>query len=365
LGKDRSSGHNPLIHTPGGDGSKIFFEVIQRALEGGWSREKIGSHVVRNNSIYNCDQAGICGGLGGAFSQIVGNHIYNNYYKRQFGGAEMAGIKIHAAIDMLIKGNRIHGNDKGMWLDWMAQGTRISGNLCYDNDNFDIFLEVNHGPFLLDNNLFLSRGSLIHLSEGGAYVHNLFAGMIASGPEPNRRTPYHLAHSTALAGLNSIQGGDDRFYNNLFVGIGQKGRAGEGTRRTGVFTPGYGLSSYQDRPLPLFTGGNVYYHNAQPYLQEANPLSLPETDPRPTIVDEGEHVYLQIHLGPEIRQAASRLVTTDMLGKAAVPQLPYENADGSPLTVNSDYFGVRRDAARPASGPFENPGEGDLRVKVW
>ena len=38
----------------------------------------------------------------------------------------------------------------------MAQGTRVSGNLFHDNPSEDLFVEVDHGPFLVDNNLFLS-----------------------------------------------------------------------------------------------------------------------------------------------------------------------------------------------------------------
>ena len=39
----------------------------------------------------------------------------------------------------------------------MAQGTRVTGNLFHDNRE-DMFVEVDHGPFLVDNNLFLSYG---------------------------------------------------------------------------------------------------------------------------------------------------------------------------------------------------------------
>ena len=88
----------------------------------------------------------------------------------------MAGIKLHAAIDVLIQNNRIHNAGRGMWMDWMAQGTRITGNLLYDNSTDDLFVEVDHGPFLVDNNLFLSGLSLRDMSEGGAYVHNLMTG---------------------------------------------------------------------------------------------------------------------------------------------------------------------------------------------
>ena len=32
------------------------------------------------------------------------------------------------------------------------------------------------GPYLVDNNLFLSPKALLLVSQGGAYVHNLIAG---------------------------------------------------------------------------------------------------------------------------------------------------------------------------------------------
>ena len=73
-----------------------------------------------------------------------------------FSGAEMAGIKFHGAIDALDQENHIYQPSVGLWLDWMAQGTRVSGNLFHDNAR-DLFVEVDHGPFLVDNNLFLSR----------------------------------------------------------------------------------------------------------------------------------------------------------------------------------------------------------------
>jgi hypothetical protein len=65
----------------------------------------------------------------------------------------------------------------------MAQGTRVSANLFHDNQAEDLFVEVDHGPFLVDNNIFLSRTALLDMSEGGAYVHNLFTGKITNRPE--------------------------------------------------------------------------------------------------------------------------------------------------------------------------------------
>jgi hypothetical protein len=94
LGKDRKTGHNVWTNDPRKDGATHYNEVILRALEAGWSRDTIGSHVVRNNIVFNCEQAGIVGSLGAVYSQITHNHIYNIWTKRQFTGAEMAGIKL-------------------------------------------------------------------------------------------------------------------------------------------------------------------------------------------------------------------------------------------------------------------------------
>jgi len=150
-----------------------YVKTIERGLRNGWNKNTVGHHVVRNNTISDCEQTGIVGSLGAIFSRIEGNHIYNIWTRRLFNGAEIGGIKLHAAVDVLIRKNRIHNTCRGLWLDWMAQGTRVSGNLLYDHTSEDIFVEVNHGPFLIDNNILLSGCSLSDMSEGGAYVHNL------------------------------------------------------------------------------------------------------------------------------------------------------------------------------------------------
>jgi hypothetical protein len=345
LGKDRASGHNVWTQDPRKDGATHYNEVILRALAEGWSREKIGSHLVRNNEISQCEQAGIVGSLGAVFSRITGNHIHDIWTKRQFAGAEMAGIKLHAAIDVVIEHNRIHNAGRGMWMDWMAQGTRITGNLLYDNSTDDLFFEVDHGPFLVDNNVLLSPVSLRDVSEGGAYAHNLIAGKITSQPEPKRSTPFHQAHSTAVAGLDSTTGGDDRFFNNIFIGTG-------------------GLSVYDQREFPLMTAGNVFYQGARPYFKKESDLVLPGSASA-TIEVDGKGVWLRLNLCTGLEQARTRLVNSALLGKALVSGLGYENPDGSPLAIDTDYLGKKRDAAHPFPGPFEVPGQVDLRLPLW
>jgi alpha-N-arabinofuranosidase len=341
LGKHGDKWDNTSANTAEG-----YVKTIERATERGWSKENIGHHIVRNNHISHCEQAGIVGSMGAVFSTITGNDIHDIHVRQLFTGAEMAGIKIHAAIDTEISRNHIYRTCRGIWLDWMAQGARVTRNLFHDNNTCeDLFVEVDHGPFLIDNNIFLSNRSLLDMSEGGAYVHNLFAGRIVQRPELGRETPFHPPHSTKVAGLQKIQGGDDRFYNNIFTKDG--------------------LNVYDKVTLPMQIEGNVYYKGAKPYYKETNNLVKAQFDPEIKLVEEGDNVYLQITLDDSYRALDNPLVTTKLLGKAKIPDAAYENPDGTPLKVDTDYFGKKRNEKNPSAGPFENPGQGKLMLKVW
>ena len=353
------------LQPPGtANGYARYVKTVDRALQHGWNGDTIGHHIVRNNTISYCDQAGVVGSLGAIFSQVTGNHIYQIANRGQLSGAELAGIKFHGAIDVLIKNNRIHDTCRAIWMDWMAQGTRITGNLCYRN-NGDLMMEVDHGPYLVDNNLFLSRESLRDVSEGGAFVHNLMTGIIDSNPD-TRATEYFQPHSTSLAGISGVEGGDDRFFNNIFVGDGKPGgslRAAPG-KLSGHFI-GFGLGVYNNRQFPLLTGGNIFYNGALPYIHETNPVELTNDNPKIQVLDDGDHVRLQFDWGQAVDQSKTTLVTTELLGKARVPNAPFENPDGSPLQVDTDYFDKKRNPAHPSAGPFENPGAGLHTITLW
>jgi len=324
-----------------------YVKTIERALKNGWNKETIGHHIVRNNTISNCEQAGIVGSLGAAFSTVTGNTIHDIHVRQLFGGAEMAGIKFHGAIDVEISRNHIYRTCLGLWLDWMAQGTHVSENLFHDNVS-DLFVEVDHGPFMVDNNIFLSSVTLTSVSQGGAYVHNLIAGEIRQLAFDGRMTPFHKAHSTEVAGLHDNPCGDDRFYNNLIVQHGD-------------------LSQYDTARLPMWMNGNVFLKGAKPAKHETESLLKPEFDPKLNLVEKADGFYLELILDKVWSvERIRKLVTTDMLGKAVIPNLPYEKPDGSPLRVDTDYFGKKRNEKNPSAGPFENPAVGkQLTLKVW
>ena len=358
LGKERGTGHNVWYADQSIDGSLHYIEVTFRTLRNGWSKENIGSHIIRNNEIFNCEQTGICGSMGAAFSIVENNHIYNIWAKRQFNGAEIAGIKFHAAIDTKIEKNRIHDAGRGIWLDWMAQGTRVSKNLMYRNDLEDLFMEVNHGPTLVDNNLLLSTVGISTQSQGGAIVHNLIAGQLRMWPEPNRFTPYHLPHSTEVAGLSTIFSGDDRYYNNIFLGNEPDTKKND-TRQA------FGLITYNNAKLPVWISGNIYYNKAVHYKAEINYVENPAFRTDVKTAEEGNNVFLSFSLDDKNADPKTEIISTALLGKAKMAKEAFENPDGTPITLDTDYLGKKRSETNPSPGPFEKPGKGSITIKVW
>jgi hypothetical protein len=360
LGKERGTGHNVWTADQGNirnDGNIHYIEVLFKVLRNGWSKENIGSHIVRNNTICDCEQTGICGSMGAAFSTIENNHIYNIWTKRQFTGAEIGGIKFHAALDTRIKHNRIHDCARGIWLDWMTQGTRVSGNLLYRNYSEDIFLEVNHGPFIIDNNILLSAYSIRTQSEGGAYVHNLIAGAVYEWPDLNRFTPYFLPHSTDVAGLVTIFSGDDRFYNNIFIGSGNKTSADKRTE--------YGLEKYNDAKLPVWLIDNLYFNGAKPSVKDVDFSVDSLFNPEVKLEETSGNGFLHLTMNQDYYKHKVKIITTDILGKAKIPKAAFDNPDGTSLKIENDYFGRIRTADNNLAGPFVDLPEGSAVLKLW
>lgn len=335
-----------------------------------WTSENIGHHIVSNNTISHCEQTAIVGSLGCAFSTITRNTIHDIHVRKLFTGWEMAGIKFHGAIDVEISHNNIYHTNRGLWLDWMAQGTRVSANVFHENILEDVYTEVNHGPFIFDNNVFLSAVNLRDMSEGGTYAHNLMTGIIITNPDHDRLTPFLLPHSTKLAGSTQIAGGDHRFYNNIFVGDYRKSNEKENNGSLPVVTThsprgsGFGLCAFDASDVSIFTSGNVYLNGASPYIKEISPLVLKE-DFKIMLEEERGLIYLQINLPASLLKSKTKLITTELLKKARITGLGYENADGTELIIGTDYFSKKNNPEHILPGPFQNLTQSSLKLKVW
>ena len=327
-----------------------FIKTTERALDHSWNKEHIGSHLVRNNEISHCGQAGIAGSLGAVFSTISGNSIHDIADQKLFWGYEMAGIKLHAAIDVEISHNHIYRTEGGIWLDWMAQGTRVTKNFLHDNRVQDFSLEVDHGPVLVDNNLFLSpQQGQVRLSQGVAFVHNLIAWKLwETGDVDPRLTPFLKPYSTAIAGFHNNPCGDARFYNNVFLG------------RTD-------LSPYNNAALPVQMEGNVYLMDAQPSKYELQPVRKPDYNPAVEVVEKNGKWYLAINLEKSWSEKIKpKPVTGKLLGTAVIPEQSFEEINGNPVLFNTDYLGIERNTKNPvALGPFEITKSGRQQIRVW
>ena len=326
---------NKWLKTKYKDGTQTERECICLAQIQGWTKENIGHHIIRRCNIHDCGQTGIVGNLGGVLSIIEDHHNHPINTKPNLSGAEIGGIKMHAAIDVIFRRNHIHHCTRGIWLDWQAQGTRVTQNLFHhntlptlsenpDKEEFlgigdDIFVEVSHGPTLIDNNILLSTRSLKLAAQGIAVVHNLIGGALtcvgrgtdngAKTLSSSRYTPYHVAHRTEVMGFMTFLHGDMRFYNNIFVqqdvhpalvkmcefAKEHYNEWDDNNVEVGTFKyNGYPTFEEWDKQfegycgmgsepsdryyshLPVWSEGNVYFGGAQPWDKEKDAKVVPE-----------------------------------------------------------------------------------------
>lgn len=394
------------------DGTQTERDCICQAQTEGWTKERIGSHTVRRCNIHDCGQTGIVGHLGGVFSVIEDNHIHHINNKQNLAGAEIGGIKMHAAIDCIYRRNHIHHCTRGLWLDWQAQGTRVTQNFFHDNclpyeynQNKesgvgcaeDLFIEVSHGPTLLDNNIFLSDRAVKLCTQGVAFVHNIVAGgLVAVGRGVNngapdipcpRFTPYHQIHRTEVAGFMTILHGDCKFYNNVFIqkemrpflkaewkrNTRNKNDWDDANIKAGTWPyekyPAYedwvhefdgycGMGSVNTNryysKLPVWAEGNAYFNGAVPMRCEKDAVVDKKSKVFIDWKNEDGKISIRTNLFDYLPENGARLIRTDDLHPAFEPEEKYENPDGTPITFDTDLCGNKRGDAFPA-GPFAKP----------
>jgi len=379
-------------------------DAVCRGQYHGWLKERIGHHIIRKCDIHHCGQTGIVGRMGGVFSTIEDCDIHDCCTTAQLGGAETAGIKLHAGIDVTIRRNHIHHNIMGVWLDWEAQGARVTQNLMHDNMrpegvtfgegsmfSTDVFIEVGHGPTLVDNNLLLSKVSVTIPSEGIACVHNLMLGSfslinsgvdsVVNGQREPRYTPYHIRHRTEVAGFMTILHGDDRIYNNIFIQkypIDEEQKTAEtplynvvGTLPFDIFpsheewAAQFDLSKNPDMSklgeahfghLPVWIGGNAYFNGATVSKHEKNGFTASTAPVNAELICENGQYILKTDLFEQLKDFRDAVITSDTLGEAFEPEQRFENPDGTDIIFNTDYLGDHRGLST-LPGPFAEAGD--------
>lgn len=405
------------------DGTQTEREVVCQASYEGWDKEHVGSHIIRHNHIHDCGQTGIVGHLGGIFSLIEDNDIHDINVRQNLVGAEIGGIKMHAAIDVTYRHNHIHHCTRGMWLDWQAQGTRVTQNI-FDHNSLpndftvsennvdevvgglgeDLWIEVSFGPTIIDNNLFLSERAIRFAAQGVALIHNLIAGSFTAtgrGTDnnsvelpANRFTPYHEIHGTKVRGFMTIRHGDNKFYNNIFVQTKLKPAMQtladlkrDQTDEWDDYNFTVGTQTFNGYPtfaswqkqfvgyrgiyapnddryynhLPVWLKGNVYFNGAVPCETETD-ATVGQGEVKLDLVENAEGVYLKTNLWDFLPQASAGVISTATIPMAFEPEERYENPDGTPITFDRDYFGNHRNGVRITVGPFIDAAESQQKL---
>lgn len=258
----------------------------------------------------------------------------------------------------------------------------------------DIFVEVSHGPTLIDNNIMLSKAAIRLATEGVACVHNLILGSFTSvgggtdnvvnGVNQPRYTPYHIRHRTEVAGFMSILHGDNRIYNNIFIQNwpvqDRDGASDNQEVGTHVFDgyPAYEewiehfdmgkqadmgkLEKWHFSHLPVWAKGNAYFNGAKAWEKEESPFMDDKNQAVVELVEEDGKYFIKTNVYELLGDYRDGIINSDMLGYAFEPEQRFENPDGSEIIFNEDYLGEHRGLAT-VPGPFAS---GDvLERQVW
>ena len=366
LGKGNAAGNNYMTvynDKPGfvKTGFTREIETVIKSINSGWNKDNIGSHLVQNNYIHDCGQAGIVGHLGALNSVIRNNKIKNiNVFPDDPQGSETGGIKLHAGIDVVIDHNFISNTIRGIWLDWQSQGMHVCNNVIQKSRTEDLFLEVSHGPTLVYNNFLLSVCNLLLDSQGVAIFNNLLNGFVKARPTFIRYTPYHEAHSTALKGFYNNNGGDLRIYNNLFLcntrTPGIVGFDEYPTEEMLLKTKVRSTQNCINLKFPIWTSGNAYYNQKAVYKNEKEYSVLSDHDKINVEVTELDTKSWKVEIKgdrEQLKNLKTKRIDTYSLGKSIISEAFFEYSDGHPFVLDRDFFCNDRNVDHPVVGPVE------------
>ncbi|MBN2139049.1 MAG: right-handed parallel beta-helix repeat-containing protein [Sedimentisphaerales bacterium] len=309
-----------LGHAPGVDYSDI---------------DAYGDHIVRNNVIRRCGQAGIAGQKGATRSLVCGNLIEDTNYRREFGGWETAAIKFHNSVDTVISGNLIRGVYRqqqgafGIWIDFGNQGIRITRNIIYDTEAATVFLEMNHGPILVDNNVLIGRPVRSN-SEATVFAHNLFVDCgYEYYPDTDRRSAYYRPHTMIAAGRKTGTARDDRWFNNIFIrqGLDKVKTAPGYAADYNIFLEGAKSSAFDDKNSVV-----------DPYVTEL------------TVKDHPFGTMISFLMNDALFRVKAPRVNAELVGVFPTVGQTIEDRYGNPIEVNTDING--KENALPIAGPL-------------
>jgi hypothetical protein len=189
----------------------------------------VGHHVVRNNLIRRCGQAGIFSVVHGSLSDISGNQIEDINKEGLFCGDNVSGVRLVVAVDAIVRNNLIRAvyGGSGIILGPVYQGTRITANIICGIEGSPLYFLRSHGLALIDRNIvagtggFSGEGVKLRGAEANVFVHNLFVDCAFSNePLPGNSgggTISYRPHTLIVKQTIPAMTVDNKWFANIFI----------------------------------------------------------------------------------------------------------------------------------------------------
>jgi hypothetical protein len=299
----------------------------------------VGQHIIRNNLIQRCGQAGIIGVLHGTRSEIYGNKIEDINPRGTFASEEIAGIRLALAIDTVIRDNlvrRVRGSTGGygIVLGPLYQGVRITGNVILETEHSPLFFYQSHGPVLVDNNVIAGpgvasgEGVKLRGAEAGVFVQNIFADCaFVAEAIPGRPVAgsSFRPHSLVIKQTIPVLPFDDQWLGNIFI----RGGLDQLRKRAGCEVD---YNAYMGGAVKCDWGDQ---HSATVAGDGGFALKS---------VNNKVRVAFDLAARPKVDCPA---ITPDFIGLFALTQESIEQPDGRPITLATDFSAITISSARP------------------
>jgi hypothetical protein len=226
-------------------------------------------------------------------------------------------------------------------MDFGNQGIRITRNIIYNTQAATVFLEMDHGPTLVDNNVLIGQPVRSN-SEATVFAHNLFVDCgYDYSPDTGRRSGYYTPHTTKVVAVKTGTAQDDKWFNNIFVrkGLDNVKTAPGYTSDYNVFLEGARKSTFGDE------------HSAvDPYVTGL------------TIKDQPRGATITFSVNDTPFGMQGPLVDAKLVGVFPTVGQTIEDRFGKPLEVNADIDG--KEYTQPIAGPRADLKRG-LNTIAW
>jgi parallel beta-helix repeat protein len=172
---------NNIIYNNGAQGVKVDYTI-----EGGTAPQRSFHISVINNSIYSQSGKNLAGILvtRSDFTQVSGNHIYNNFYgvnigdvgetiiSGNFGAHSVMAIRAydaHAAGPITISSNDVQTSSSNQ-IELSSGNTKVIGNTIYDGAAGSIRLNAGRNYIIANNTIYSNAHNNVEIANGVANV---------------------------------------------------------------------------------------------------------------------------------------------------------------------------------------------------